>query len=138
MHQRRRLIALVLLVVYLPACSSYRPSALAPSEAVAGRDEVEVQVGHGSSTASIRLRHPWVRNDSIGGEHRVCTPQQNRSLPRQCEYAPWAMPLAEIGAVETRQFDAGKVVLLTVLIAAPLVVLSLTADYGASLASSPQ
>jgi len=137
MQPIRRLIALLMLIAYLPACSSYRVSALAPTEAVAGRDEVEVQVGQGSGAESVRLRHPWVRNDSIGGEHLVCEPQRDRSLPWQCAYAPWVMPLAEIGGVKTREFDAGKVVLLTVLVAAPIAVMGLTFDIGPVL-SSPQ
>jgi hypothetical protein len=135
MHTCRRIIALSLLIAYLPACSSYRPSALAPSEAVAGRDEVEVLVGQGSGTESIRLRDPWVRNDSIGGERRACTPRRNRSEPWQCEYVAWALPLTEINAVKTRQFDAGKVVVLTMLIAAPIAVMALTYDMGPVLSS---
>ena len=138
MRTYRRFIALSLLIAYLPACSSYRPSTLAPSEAVAGRDQVEVLVGQGSSTESIRLRDPWVRNDSIGGERRACTPRSNRSQPWQCEYVAWALPLAEIGVVKTRQFDAGKVVVLTVLIVAPIAVIALTGDYGIGLGTPPQ
>lgn len=103
-----------------------------------GRDEVEVLVGQGSGTESIRLRDPWVRNDSIGGKRRQCTPQRDRSRPWQCEEGAWALPLADVGAVKTRQTDTGKVVLLAAIIVVPIAVAALTGDYGGVLSSPPQ
>jgi hypothetical protein len=120
----QRAIALFLLICYLPGCSSYRPTTLAPHQAVRGQDQIIVKVSDGSASETLHLLAPWVRNDTLGGTVSGCTPQQ---FLNECE---WAAPLSEVLAIETRQAE-GSATVGVVAVVVVLVVVGVVAAVNA-------
>ena len=107
MRYAPRPVALALLIWYVPACTSYRATELAPADAVTGQRAVEVVNQFGRT---IRLQDPWVRADSIGGTiDPICTLVKGK---RSCETQHWAVPLTSIRTIATRQPDKGKTLTL--------------------------
>jgi len=94
----RRLIAIVLLAWFLPACSSFQTTDLAPQEAVENQEQVILTVADSTGEHIIRLSDPWVTPDSIGGvpcdEYFDCSAGATRSVP-----------LSSIQRLEIKRFD---------------------------------
>lgn len=123
------------LLPWLPACHSYRTTTVAPEQAIAGQQAVIVQVPQYAGTREVKLRSPWVRNDSIGGLECTTLPTAHGGLRETCE-RHWAVPLTEVSAVTTRHFNTGKTVVavlggvaLAVCVAAAVSWMSYCADH---------
>ena len=98
MRHLRRLIAILLLVCYLPACTSFHR--IEPTtKVVAEHPSIVVKVRDDGDMYEVDLQHPWVTSDSIGGVGciGVCDTGQD-----------WAVPLEKVEAVGTRKVSAGK------------------------------
>ena len=102
MRPLRRPIACLLLVWYLPACTSYKTTAVAPQEAVAGQKTVIVTVDAGGSQETLHVNGPWVRGDTLGGT--PCRLDDNRVYRCSTDEA-WAVPLSQVVEVKTKQVD---------------------------------
>lgn len=105
MPMSRRPIAFLLLAWYLPACSSYQTTALAPQEAVHGQETVKVVLADTALTELV-LRTPWVRTDSIGG---VPCPSGRCSVG-----TAWSVPLDSVVAIKTKQSAPGLTALAVI------------------------
>jgi hypothetical protein len=66
MRTLRRPVAAFLFVWFLPACSTYQTTDLAPQEVVTGQQTVKVTLADAAST-EVTVSEPWVRADSLGG-----------------------------------------------------------------------
>jgi hypothetical protein len=89
MRLLRRPIAFLLLVWFLPACSTYRTTDLTPQEAVAGQKIVRVVAT--PEDEAIELNAPWVRADSIGGITSTGS--------------DWSAPLSSVNEVKIKRFN---------------------------------
>lgn len=100
MRYLRKPISLFLLILYLPACMSYKTTTLAPQEVVANHDRIRVEVRENGDTYHVELTRPWATADSVGGIE-------------EC-FAPWdayqvrAFPTEKVEAVQTPRFDVGR------------------------------
>jgi len=121
--QKVRSAIAAFLLAWLPACYSYRTTTVAPEEAIAGQQVVIVRVPQDAGTREVRLKSPWVRNDSIGGLE--CTTVRTAGGGGEACERDWAVPLADVRALETRSVNTGKTVVAVlsgVVIAAGLAV----------------
>ena len=91
---RTRLIATVLLLAYLPACSSWRSETVSPQSLIESRHPTQLRVSRTDGTRHI-LHQPSVAGDTLRGSEREP-----------------AIPLAEVQGIETRHGDLGKSLLL--------------------------
>jgi len=103
----RRTIALLLLVLQVLACTSWKPSKLTPAQAVEGRREIRVHLADGSQVAVL---DPWIRTDSLGGAQLAvivgATGIRARTEP---------LPLDSIASIRTQQFDVWRTVTVIVM-----------------------
>ena len=111
MRMLRRPIAYLLLVLYVPACTSYRTTNLAPQEAVADEGTVVVTVTNGAGTETLSLKQPWVRNDTVGGI--PCRPDRYRQY-RCASDENWAVPVSLVVEMQTKRVSTGRTVLAAV------------------------
>jgi len=102
----RRPIALALLLWYLPACTSYQTSKLAPRDAVSDESSVLLKVVDGEKTKTVMLNKPWVRGDSLGG--MPCSGDTSRGWRCANDRAEWSVPLSSVVEVRTRRTDGAK------------------------------
>lgn len=113
----RRPAACLLLVWYLPACTSFQTTALAPADAVADQSMVRVTVVTDGDTTRWQVKEPWVRGDSLGGS--ACG--SGRYGEVQCDPADrFAVPLSSVVELETRRGNAVR----TTMLASVLVILA--------------
>ncbi len=111
MPSYRHRIASLLLICYLPACTSYRTSTLEPREAAAEEGALRVTYADRHDTTRVRVKDPWVHNDTLGGT--PCTVDRNRR--RQCDAADTlAVPLTSVIEIETIRTSASKTALVVV------------------------
>ena len=122
MRTFRRPIAYLMMLWYLPACTSYRTTDLSPQEAVASGESVVVtflrstggstgyvvgpdgKIVEGPGTATVHLKEPWVRGDSLGGT--PCEAQRNGGWRCSRDAPAWAAPLSSVLSVKTKQVNA--------------------------------
>ena len=95
-HGRTRLIALVLLLVYLPACQAWRTETVTPQAVIEAKHPDQLRVVRADGTKQV-LHRPVVVADTLRGSGREP-----------------AVPLSDVRAVETRHGDTGKSLLLGV------------------------
>jgi hypothetical protein len=93
--RRRRLFALLLLVTYLPACHSWRADTTMPQELIGTNHPNKIRVVRIDGTNQV-LHHALIRSDTLWG-----------IMPEP------PIALSDVQAVQTRQDDAGKLLLLT-------------------------
>jgi hypothetical protein len=109
MRYLRRPIACLLSIWYLPACATYtyEPTHLEPAQAIADQKEVRVTIQEDDSTARrLRVKDPWVRNDSLGGT--PCfkfTAAWNEDRGERCAVDSLAVPLQSVVEIETKVRD---------------------------------
>jgi hypothetical protein len=85
---------------YLPACTSFQTTYVAPQEAVAGQDKIRVKAWENGDSNQVQLLHPWATADSIGGVEECI---------QICDaYQVWATSLDKVQAVQTLRVDAGR------------------------------
>ncbi|MGE5231344.1 MAG: hypothetical protein ACM3NS_06345 [Deltaproteobacteria bacterium] len=84
---RTRLIALVLLLAYLPACHSWRTENVAPEQLISTKHPDKVRVRLADSSA-VELQQPSIVGDTLRGQHKS---------------GPRAIPLSDVRSVATRQ-----------------------------------
>lgn len=93
-----RWIALLCLVVYLPACARWKPTTIAPRTLVEEDHPSKVRVVRTDGT-TVEVRGPVIRSDSIVTSEpcdRVVTPDGTI----QCAVQPPAVALSEAESVE--------------------------------------
>lgn len=95
-NRRTRAIAVVLLLAYLPACSSWRVENVSPQALIEAEHPAQVRVLRTNGAKQI-LHQPAITGDTLRGSVREPP-----------------IPLANVHAIETRHRDAGKTVLLVV------------------------
>jgi hypothetical protein len=91
---RTRVIAAVLLLAYLPACSSWRVEKVSPQALIEAKHPAQVRVSRPDGTKQV-LHQPSIAGDTLRGS--VQEP---------------AIALGEVQTVETRHGDTGKSLLL--------------------------
>jgi hypothetical protein len=109
MRRARRPVAVILLCCYLPACTSIKTSPLPPQEAIVGHDEIIVSVSRGAASETVRVRDPWIHNDTLGGTRRTCAARGHRV---QCDAQQWWAPVADVREIRAREHDGTKTALL--------------------------
>jgi hypothetical protein len=87
---RTRVIAAVLLLAYLSACSSWRVENVSPQALIEAKHPTQVRVSRPDGTKQV-LHHPSIGGDTLRGS--VQEP---------------AIPLDDVQTVETRHGDTGK------------------------------
>jgi hypothetical protein len=102
----RRPVAFVLLLWYLPACTSYQTSTLAPRDAVSGEPSVLLKVVDGEKTKTVMVSEPWVRGDSLGGT--PCNGDTSRGWRCAKDGSNWSVPLSSVVEVKTRRGDGAN------------------------------
>lgn len=101
--RNRRLAALVLLTLYLPACSRWMEQSQPVPQVVAEKRPAELRL-HLRDGRQVDLRDPRVEGDSLVGRERLAQARQTRAP----EYSRAAYALAEIQRYEAKQADTGK------------------------------
>jgi hypothetical protein len=122
-HQRS--IAVLLLLLWLPACHSWRVPGVAPAAYVEQQHPARVRLS--TDTNRVQLDHPWVRADTIVGTRWIAT---NAGLMRVDTVA---VPGPQISRMEVRKSDTGKTLLLTGGILATVIALAAVAMSGFNL-----
>jgi hypothetical protein len=112
----RRLMAVVLLAWFQPACTTFQTTDLAPQEALEGQEQAILTVADSAGERIIHLANPWVTADSIGGtpcdQHFTCSAGSTLSVP-----------LSSVQRLEVKRYDKKATMLLGgVVLAAALVV----------------
>ena len=97
MRVRQSRIACLLLLLYLPACTSWQVGTPAPAEFVEREHPQKVRVTR-TDGATLELKAPAVREDSLVG-----TVGQDSTV---------SLALSEVRSVEAKRTDAGKTLLL--------------------------
>jgi hypothetical protein len=92
--RRTRVIAAVLLLAYLPACSSWRVENVSPQALIEAKHPTQVRVSRPDGTKLV-LHQPSIAGNTLRGS--VQEP---------------AIPLDDVQIVETRHRDTGKSLLL--------------------------
>ena len=123
MRSLRRPIAALLLVWYLPACTSFQPTDVAPQRALNGTSRAIVTVATGGATETVYLDDPWATADSVGG-----TPcSVHTSSGWRCDPAGrWSAPAEAVVALQTKKTNPGGVIAV-VAIGVGLAIVSLVA-----------
>jgi hypothetical protein len=115
-----RLIALVLTVVHVAACTTWQPTAVSPRTLMEQNAPGAVKV-QGADGEWQTISRPVVEGDSITGLAAVTLGTSSRTTWR-----PTRVALAEIGALQTKQFSllattgafiVGPVIVITVVAA---------------------
>lgn len=94
----RRVVALVVTAVFLPACTSWRAATAPPGDHLREEGPADVRVWHASSGERTELDGATVRGDSLvgaDGDGRL-----------------EAVPLSDVRRMEVRETDGGKTTLL--------------------------
>lgn len=91
---RTRVVAAVLLLAYLPACSSWRVQNLSPQALIEAEHPAQVRVSRPDGTKQV-LHQPSIAGDTLRGSAQEP-----------------AIPLGDVQTVETRHGDTGKSLLL--------------------------
>lgn len=92
--RRTRVIATVLLLAYLPACSSWRVENVSPQALIEAKHPTQVRVSRSDGTKQV-LHQPSIAGDTLRGSAQEP-----------------AIPLDDVQTVETRHGDTGKSLLL--------------------------
>ncbi len=108
----RRLVSAVLLMAYLPACTSFQATTQPLSELTAPPRTVKRARITTTSGARIELSNLRVANDTLYGEPEVQRP----------EPGPMGIALADVQAVEVRKADGTKTAILVGSIVAATVI----------------
>jgi len=93
---RSRLTALVLLLVYLPACHSWRTETVAPQVVIEAKHPDQIRIVRADGTKQV-VHQPAVVADTLRG-----TPGEP------------VIPMSDVRAVETRRVSGGRTMLLVV------------------------
>lgn len=101
--RNRRLAALILLALYLPACSRWMEQTQPVPRVVAEKRPAELRL-HLRDGRQVDLRDPRVEGDSLVGRERLAQTRQTRAP----EYSRAAYALAEIQRYEAKEADTGK------------------------------
>ena len=91
---RTRVIAAVLLLAYLPACSSWRVENVSPQALIEAKHPTQVRVSRPDGTKQV-LHQPSIAGDTLRGSAQEP-----------------AIPLDDVRTVETRHRNTGKSLLL--------------------------
>jgi hypothetical protein len=113
---RRRLTALVLLLTYLPACSTWRVENVPPAQLVQSEAPSEVRITRADSSTLV-LGFPRVVGDSLLG---------------RAGGAQLGIPVTDVRAIATRHGDAGKTALLALGVLGAVIAVAVVADCTSS------
>ena len=103
-HPRRRWLAVLQLILFLPACTSWRIEPLAPAEVIAKQPSpIRLTL---SDSSHLTLVEPVIRGDILYGYRQK--PDQSRA-----EY-PDTVPLTRVSEIAVRRPDATKTTLFAV------------------------
>ncbi len=106
MRSLRRAVACILVVWYLPACTTYRVASVTPQQAVQGEEEVIVTVRAGRGLRTFRVEQPWASTDSVGG---IACVTEGRARGWRCQAdSIWTTPISAVHSVQTKQKDTPK------------------------------
>ena len=133
---RFRAVALLMLVLHLGACTTWRPAAVAPRQLVEQEMPPSIRV-RTLDGRQVVVRSPHIVRDTIFGVVKACRMSFQSQSGSVCELLETPLaPLADVQGVEVGRISAGRTVAavlgLTVLIVG---VLAATADYSVSLRS---
>jgi hypothetical protein len=101
--RNRRLAALVLLTLYLPACSRWMEQSQPVPQVVAEKRPNEVRL-YLADGRVVELRRPHVVGDSVVGQERPGRSAATGDLP----YARAAYALEDVQRFEMKEADTGK------------------------------
>ena len=101
-RRQRRLIALVQLAIFLPACTSWQVDSAAPAELFGKRPSI-VRLTMSDSSRLV-LNDPVIRGGTLYGHRQL--PDQSRTQQ------PEGIPLAEVQEIATLRSDPTKTTLL--------------------------
>jgi hypothetical protein len=96
----RRLVSTLLLLTYLPACSTWQVGTPTPAQFVEQKKPHSIRVTR-TDGSRITLTSPMVRNDSILGNSGAGDPEHSVALA-----------LSDVQQVEVRKIATGKTLLL--------------------------
>ena len=102
--QLRSTLGCLLLLAYLPACSSWQAVGPSPEEFVRTRAPATIRVTRNDSSR-VELRAPAVRGDTLVGT-------VGGGLARDNQARQLAVPLSEAHSVAVRRFSAGNTLAL--------------------------
>jgi hypothetical protein len=114
----RRVVSALLLVTYLPACTSFQATTQPVADLTAPPKSVEKMRVITTKGATIELEYPRVVNDTLYGGPVTSTTKAG----------PIAVPVTDIRTIEIRKSDGGKTVALIVGIGAVLALLAVAAS----------
>jgi hypothetical protein len=113
---RCRAVLLLVLVLYLGACTTWRVSTVGPRQAIEAQpDRVRVTL---LDSTTVVVDRPVVVNDSVATVSLAC--QEESPGQRTCMMMPTTvLPLSEVVALELRRYQLGR----TLFMLGPLAVL---------------
>jgi hypothetical protein len=114
----RRVVSLLLLAAYLPACTSYHQTEQPLAQLTVAPKPVSRLCITKRNGVRVEVLEPRVISDSLVG--LTTTPGQAAGRV--------AIPLAEIQSTEVRKFDAGKTVAVLVIIGGSVALMSAAAS----------
>jgi hypothetical protein len=115
----RRVVSALLLIAYLPACTSFQATTQPLSELTAPPQPVDKVRVTTTAGAQIEVNAPRVVNDTLFGSAWAAGSGGKQAA------APVALPLADIRTVEVRKSDGGTTAILVVGIVGVVVLLGI-------------
>jgi len=120
----RRGISLLLLVVYLPACTSFQATTQPIAELTASPKAVKQLRITTTDGVPVDIDAPRVVNDSLFGTTATAGPRGEPTTRAV------ALPLAQVRSVEVRKSDGTKTMMLAVGVVGALVLLGVAASHA--------
>ena len=129
--RRYRPVAIVLLVLHLSACTTWRPSPIEPRQLIEEERPSAVRITKTDGTEQV-VREPRIQGDSIAMTSEDCRTSVAAGASVAggvrilCETTTLAVAaLGDVRGIEIRQSDTGKTILLIVLLAPVALVVTL-------------
>ena len=105
--RRYRPVAIVLLVLHLDACITWRPSPVEPRQLIEEERANPIRLTLPDGT-SVVVRHPRIKNDSIAFVSGVCRRLPGRGAARYVCPTTSLISLDDVSVVEVRQAASGN------------------------------
>jgi hypothetical protein len=129
----RRSIAAVLLVLYLPGCTSWRLAEVSPQQLFLDGKPKQVRVTTAAGR-QLELTRPWLVADTLRGYITVRNPARTDETVTVVQDTATAIPLADITRIQVLRVDWGMIGLggLVVLVVVGVAAGGAMADMGNS------
>ena len=125
---RYRPVAIVLLVLHLSACTTWRPSPIEPRQLIEVERANPIRLTRPDGT-SVVVRNPRIKNDSIAFVSGVCRRLPGRGAARYVCPTTSLISLDDVSVVEVRQAASGNNPTIALVLLAGLVLIVLKSGF---------